>query len=382
MGTVLVFAEHENRPHVKKGCEGGVELKDRHIIGLTIGLPVLFIIWVVLWFYMVFTTTEEEYVNKYMLDKYDKKIEMVYKGNNFKGMGASHKVALKENPDLDFWVEVEGAFKSKVVSDEYEKGVDAFQEFQKIEDDLAEIEAMGFSNIEEPEYKTYFDYSEAGYRINVMEGERLSLYDVSDERLNDWMELIRWAREHDVELTDLMVMGLPAEEFEEEDYLVRHEVKNVESVEGRSDLLREVAKENPRVLSSRLERSLEEKVESIGDRIGVDRMDSSFEEPRWIECHEAGSDGKCIDAMVRFKYESAGFSPGHEHVKEDLVQVMQWTKEEMGRNSLVSFGVSEDVEGEGMYQNVEVEGPLGEKAFKEEWDELQRGETSYGRYIE
>ncbi|TGB00742.1 hypothetical protein [Halobacillus salinus] len=363
-----------------------MELKEGHIIGLVIGLPVLIIIgaiiWGVLWFYIAFTTTEEEYVNAYMQDKYDKQIEMVYQGSNPKGMGASHKVALKENPDVEFWVEVEGTFKTKVESDEYERGVDAYHEFQKIEDDIAEIEAMGFSKIEEPEFSSYLDYSDDGYRINVMEGERLSLYDVSDERLDDWMELIRWAREHDVELTDLMVMGLPAEEFEEEDYLVRHEVKNVEDVENRSDLLREVAKENPRVLSWRLERQLEEKVASLGGRVAAAPTDFPYEERRWIECYEVDGQGKCIDAMVWLKYESAGFSPGHEKVEEDLIQVMQWTKEKMGRKSVVNFGILEDVKGEGMHQNVEVEGPLDEKMFKEEWNQFQRGEISYGGYIE
>ncbi|MFP3442864.1 hypothetical protein R0K18_34520, partial [Pantoea sp. SIMBA_133] len=80
-------------------------------------------------------------------------------------------------PDFDFWIDVNGVFRTNVEGDDYEKGKKTYEKYQTIEDDMLDISEFGFTRIQEGQYSTYLDYTEEGfYRLNVQDDHLLSRY--------------------------------------------------------------------------------------------------------------------------------------------------------------------------------------------------------------
>ncbi|WP_273837233.1 hypothetical protein [Guptibacillus sedimenti] len=316
------------------------------------------IIWVVMTFFSGFFTDTEDELNKYMEKKYGEEITLVYAGNrNEANLGdTEHKVALKNNPDFDFWIDVNGFFRTNVEGDDYEKGKKTYEKYQTIEDDMMDISEFGFTRIQEGRYSTYLDYTEEGfYRLNVQDDHLLSRYGLKEEELKDMMEAIKWIRSKGVDIGQLMVFGRPDEA--KEGYQIELLVKDVQLISSIADLKKEISEEHPSTLSKEIEERMTPKVKTLNEeRIIPNVADQDTHEAHWISCNAIDKDGKCSNMLLMLYYESDGFYPGHPYVVQDLTKVFEWIKPELGDDGNVTIQVIEkEVQNEPLLNLIELD---------------------------
>jgi hypothetical protein len=316
------------------------------------------IIWVVMTFFSGFFTDTEDELNKYMKKKYGEEITLVYAGNrNEANLGdTEHKVALKNNPDFDFWIDVNGFFRTNVEGDDFEKGKKTYEKYQTIEDDMMDISEFGFTRIQEGRYSTYLDYTEEGfYRLNVQDDHLLSRYGLIEEELKDMMEAIEWIRSKGVDIGQLMVFGRPDEA--KEGYQIELLVKDVQLISSIADLKKEIAEEHPSTLSKESEERMMPKVKTLNEeRIIPNVADQDTHEAHWIDCNAIDKEGKCSNMLLMLYYESDGFYPGHPYVVQDLTKVFEWIKPELGEDGNVTIQVIEkEVQNEPLLNLIELD---------------------------
>jgi hypothetical protein len=316
------------------------------------------IIWVVMTFFSGFFTDTEDELNKYMKKKYGEEITLVYAGNrNEANLGdTEHKVALKNNPDFDFWIDVNGFFRTNVEGDDFEKGKKTYEKYQTIEDDMMDISEFGFTRIQEGRYSTYLDYTEEGfYRLNVQDDHLLSRYGLIEEELKDMMEAIEWIRSKGVDIGQLMVFGRPDEA--KEGYQIELLVKDVQLISSIADLKKEIAEEHPSTLSKESEERMMPNVKTLNEeRIIPNVADQDTHEAHWIDCNAIDKEGKCSNMLLMLYYESDGFYPGHPYVVQDLTKVFEWIKPELGEDGNVTIQVIEkEVQNEPLLNLIELD---------------------------
>jgi hypothetical protein len=316
------------------------------------------IIWVVMTFFSGFFTDTEDELNKYMKKKYGEEITLVYAGNrNEANLGdTEHKVALKNNPDFDFWIDVNGFFRTNVEGDDFEKGKKTYEKYQTIEDDMMDISEFGFTRIQEGRYSTYLDYTEEGfYRLNVQDDHLLSRYGLIEEELKDMMEAIEWIRSKGVDIGQLMVFGRPDEA--KEGYQIELLVKDVQLISSIADLKKEIAEEHPSTLSKESEERMMPNVKTLNEeRIIPNVTDQDTHEAHWIDCNAIDKEGKCSNMLLMLYYESDGFYPGHPYVVQDLTKVFEWIKPELGEDGNVTIQVIEkEVQNEPLLNLIELD---------------------------
>jgi hypothetical protein len=105
---------------------------------------------------------DERKVKQYMQAKFNKEIKMVDKASINEGnMGdVWHTVALKENSKIKFKVHVEGLFFIDVLGDEYEQGLEAYEEYKKLEPRIATMKDFGFEKMKERNFVEYDYFSD------------------------------------------------------------------------------------------------------------------------------------------------------------------------------------------------------------------------------
>ncbi|WP_273854138.1 hypothetical protein [Guptibacillus spartinae] len=333
----------------KKGKKKGMSSTGK-MVAWIVGGVVLFlliltgiIIWIVMTYFSGFFADPEDELNKYMKKKYGEEITLVYAGNrNEANLGdTEHKVALKDNPDFDFWIDVNGFFRTIVEGDDYEKGKKTYEKYQTIEDDMLDISEFGFTRIQVGQYSTYLDYTEEGfYRLNVQDDHLLSRYGLKEEELKDMMELIEWIRSKGVDIGQLMVFGRPDEA--KEGYQIELLIKDVQLISSIADLKKEIAEEHPSTLSHEIEEQMIPKMKTLEEeRIIPNVSDQDTHEAHWISCNAIDQDGKCSNMLLALYYETDGFYPGHPYVIQDLTKVFEWIKPELGQDGSVTIQVIE-----------------------------------------
>jgi hypothetical protein len=210
-----------------------------------------------------------------------------------------HTVALKENANIKFKVHVEGLFFIDFLGDEYEQGLEAYEEYKKLVPSLAAMNALGFEKMKERnivEYDYFSDESEVTHTLYVKKRKIISGRFLETE-LDPLYNLVKVVQDSG---TDIQTIELADSK---EPYSSFNDIPDVQKITSKEKLLHSLKVRNSELVSYHYMDQLAKKINQVKNERFTFK---SEEEEGWLSCSETDKEGECVDFTIYIKYKNDG----------------------------------------------------------------------------
>jgi hypothetical protein len=158
---------------------------------------------------------DEEEVKEYLKDKYGIDVVVTEWGGVHSGnMGHTyHTVQVADNKNIQFRVEVNGFFYSRIQGDEYEYGINTYEEYERFKPVLEEIEQLGYSELEEENVIQYL--SEDGpsteekptnkLLLSLKTSNKIDYSQFESDELNRLFSVLQLVQKNNKNITELTI---------------------------------------------------------------------------------------------------------------------------------------------------------------------------------
>ncbi|PWW31393.1 hypothetical protein DFO73_102390 [Cytobacillus oceanisediminis] len=303
-------------------------------------VPVVILIFAVI-FYMASNSIETK-LDRYFEKKYGIEVVMVVEEEwNTGNMGhLTHEVAVKGNKHIKFNVFVSDG---EITGDTYHRGLDAYEQYKKLEPLLPEIEALGYGK---PPFGNKLEYIReiAGeYNLKFSHNGKLDFHTFEEEGFSDFFQLVQLIDESGINVRSLSVYytePLREGEMPGDLSLWIGGLKNAKSEEEVLEMLRTGNWDLKNAYISKAYNGALEKAENERFRF------AAVYEDDWLICRNIYPiTGYCSPYEAHVAYPQNEFQPDSSLLEEDLERAREVLTEILPENSkftIVLAGV-EDV---------------------------------------
>ncbi|MBT2687387.1 hypothetical protein J7I93_04240 [Bacillus sp. ISL-47] len=282
----------------------------------------------------------ENKLDRYFKEKYEIEVVLVDEEEwNTGNMGdLTHTVAVKGNKNIKFNVFESGG---EITGDTYHRGLDAYEQYKKLEPLLPEIQALGFG---EPPFGNYLEYIRevAGeYNLKFSREGKLDSHSFEEEEFNDFFQLVQLIDQSEINVKGLRVYYTKPEDDPGDIYFAMKDLNEPTSEEEVKELLRV---DNWDLKNAYISEAYDEalaKAENERFRFGAVYEDD------WLLCRNIYPiTGYCSPYEAHVAYPQKEFQPGSPLLAEDLERARKILTELLPKDSefeIVLAGV-EDVE--------------------------------------
>lgn len=330
-------------------------MKKNSILLLSIFLiiPVLFTIWIL---------NKDTSINEYMEEKYGFKVDIVERGPVHTGnMGSvTHQVAVRGKPELVFGVNAkEDLFLPgmEVVGDEYEIGLQAYEECKKIKPSLTKLKALGIERLNDQQYVSYKKYKDKYvFQLNLKDRHPLKTEMFKGDWVDHYYRLV----------TEIVSRGTDIEEIHLD--IPKHLpiwIGNISSIKTKEALRQEMIRKNEAVSNHYIANQWKD-VLSILENERFQFNGNSWSQKDGVKCKVFDEQGVCSDIVFYVNYEEGGLTADNKLLEQDIFHIIEGLNRHLRPETRYGVVLKTATEDGTFFTNEEMKGREDVRNFIEE----------------